>query len=150
MGYLSVSLSHLQFPLYMFYSSQHISFSPPWPGLLPDILFYFLSYFKHFLKFSLSDILVKVKAAQSCLNLCNPMDYTVQGILQARILERVAVPFSSVSSQGRNPNGVFYISGGFFTNRAIREAQYFIVVQRNAKYFCILTFYNATLIIYQF
>ena len=27
----------------------------------------------------------KVKVVQSCLTLCNPMDYTVQGILQARI-----------------------------------------------------------------
>ena len=123
MGYLSVSLSHLQFPLYMFYTSQHISFSPPWPGLLPDILFYFLSYFKHFLKFSLSDILVKVKAAQSCLNLCNPMDYTVQGILQARILERVAVPFSRGSSRPRDRTLVSHIAGRFSTSWASREAQ---------------------------
>ena len=31
-----------------------------------------------------------MKVAQSCLTLCNPMDYTVHGILQARTLERVA------------------------------------------------------------
>ena len=30
---------------------------------------------------------IKVKVAQSCLSLCDPMDYAVQGILQARILE---------------------------------------------------------------
>ena len=30
----------------------------------------------------------------SCVQLCDPMDYTVHGILQARILEWVAVPFS--------------------------------------------------------
>ena len=30
---------------------------------------------------------VKVKVAQSCPTLCNPMDYAVHGILQARILE---------------------------------------------------------------
>ena len=30
---------------------------------------------------------VKVKVAQSCLTLCNPIDYTVHGILQARILK---------------------------------------------------------------
>ena len=30
---------------------------------------------------------VKVKVAQSCLTLCNPMGYIVHGILQARILE---------------------------------------------------------------
>ena len=29
----------------------------------------------------------KVKVAQSCLTLCHPMDYTVRGILYARILE---------------------------------------------------------------
>ena len=41
----------------------------------------------------------EVKAAQSCPSLCNPMDYRVHGILQARILEWVAVPFSTGSSQ---------------------------------------------------
>ena len=35
-----------------------------------------------------------VKVAQSCPTLCDPMDYTVHGILQARILEWVAFPFS--------------------------------------------------------
>ena len=45
---------------------------------------------------------VKVKVAQSRLTLCNPMDYTVHGILQARILEWVAFPFSRGSSQPRD------------------------------------------------
>ena len=36
---------------------------------------------------------IKVKIAQSCLTLCDPMDYTVHGILQARILEWVAFPW---------------------------------------------------------
>ena len=45
---------------------------------------------------------VKVKVAQSCPTLCHPMDYTVHGILQARILEWVAVPFSKGSSQPRD------------------------------------------------
>ena len=31
---------------------------------------------------------VKVRVAQSCPNLCDPMDYTDHGILQARVLER--------------------------------------------------------------
>ena len=34
----------------------------------------------------LSDSEVKVKVAQSCPTLCDPMNYTVRGILQARIL----------------------------------------------------------------
>ena len=47
---------------------------------------------------------MKVKVTQSCLTLCDLMDYTVLGILQARILERVAVPFSKgvFPTQGSN------------------------------------------------
>ena len=41
---------------------------------------------------------VEVKVAQSCPTLCDPMDYTVHGILQARTLEWVAYPFSRGSS----------------------------------------------------
>ena len=37
---------------------------------------------------------LKVKVTQSCLTLCDPMDNTFHGILQARILEWVALPFS--------------------------------------------------------
>ena len=36
----------------------------------------------------------KAKVAQLCLTLCNPIDYSVHRILQARILEWVAFPFS--------------------------------------------------------
>ena len=59
---------------------------------------------------------VKVKVAQSCLILCDPMDCIVHGLLQARILEWVAVPFSRGSSQPRNQTGVSCIAGRFFTN----------------------------------
>ena len=45
---------------------------------------------------------LKVKVAQSCLTLWDPMDYTVHGILQARILEWIAFPFSRGSSQPRD------------------------------------------------
>ena len=41
----------------------------------------------------------KVKVVQLCPTLCDPMDYLVHGILQARILEWVAFPFSRGSSQ---------------------------------------------------
>ena len=37
---------------------------------------------------------MKVKVTQSCPTLCDPMDYTVHGILLARTLEWVAFPFS--------------------------------------------------------
>ena len=62
---------------------------------------------------------VKVKVSQSCLTLCDPMDYTVHGVLQARILEWVAFPFSRGSSQPRNLTGVSCIAGGFFTREAL-------------------------------
>ena len=42
-----------------------------------------------------------MRVAQSCPTLCNPMDYTVQGILQARKLEWVAMPSSRGSSPPR-------------------------------------------------
>ena len=66
--------------------------------------------------------LKKVKVTQLCLTLCNPMDYTVHGILQARILEWVAFPFSRGSFQPRDQTQVSYIAGRFFTNWANREA----------------------------
>ena len=52
-----------------------------------------------------------------------PMDYTVHGILQARILEWVAAPFSRGSSQPRDQIQVSHITGGFFTRWVTREAQ---------------------------
>ena len=42
-----------------------------------------------------------MKVIQLCLTLCDPTHYTVHGILQARILEWVAFPFSRGSSQPR-------------------------------------------------
>ena len=58
---------------------------------------------------------VKVKAAQSCLTLCDPMKIA-HGILQARILEWVAVPSSRGSFQPRDQTQVSDIAGGFFTS----------------------------------
>ena len=66
---------------------------------------------------------VKVKAAQWCLTLCDSMDYTVHGILQARILEWVAFPFSRGSSQPRDQTQFSHNAGRFFTSWATREAQ---------------------------
>jgi len=63
-----------------------------------------------------------VKVAQSHLTLCDPMDYIVHGILQARILEWVTFPFSRGSSQPRDWTQVFHIAGGFFTSWATGEA----------------------------
>ena len=58
--------------------------------------------------------------AQSCLTLCSSRDCSspgssIHGILQARILEWVAIPFSRGSSQPRDWNRVSCIAGKFFT-----------------------------------
>ena len=76
---------------------------------------------------------VKGKVAQLCPTLCNPMDYIVHGFLQVRILEWVAFPFSSRSSQPRNWTGVSCIAGGFFSNRAIREAKSLIPLPKRSS-----------------
>ena len=48
--------------------------------------------------------------------LCDPMDYTLYGILQARVLEWIAFPFSKGSSQPRDQTQVSCIAGRFFTS----------------------------------
>ena len=63
---------------------------------------------------------MKVKVTQSCPTLCNPINYSllgssVHGILQARILEWVAIPFSRGSSQLRDPIQVSHFTGRFFS-----------------------------------
>ena len=69
-----------------------------------------------------------VKSSRSCPILCNSMDCnprgsSVHGLLQARILERVAYPFSRGSFRPRNRTGVSCIAGGFLTSWAIRSDQ---------------------------
>ena len=49
-------------------------------------------------------------------NSLQPMDYTVHGIIQARILEWVAIPFSRGASQPRDRTQVSCIAGRFFTS----------------------------------
>ena len=65
----------------------------------------------------------EVNVTQSCLTLCDRIDYRVHGILQARILEWVAFPFSRGSSQPRDWTQVSHTAGGFFSSWATREAQ---------------------------
>ena len=70
-------------------------------------------YFKAIIAFS-----VKVLVAQSCPTLCDPMDcsllgFSVHGILQARILEWAAIPFSKVSSRPKDESQPFPIVGRF-------------------------------------
>ena len=56
------------------------------------------------------------------------MDYTVHGILQARILEWVAMSFSRGYSQLRGKTHVSHIAGRFFTIWATKEAQIYVLI----------------------
>ena len=63
---------------------------------------------------------VAAKSLQSCPTLCDPIDGSlpgspVPGILQARIVEWVAIPFSRGSSQPRDRTRVSHNAGIFFT-----------------------------------
>ena len=82
--------------------SSCLSFIETWPSWLNSPIWGWLK--------------VKVKAAQSCPTLRDPMDYTVHGLLQARILEWVAFPFSSGSSRPRNRAGASCTADRFFTS----------------------------------
>ena len=71
----------------------------------------------------------KMLVTQSCLTLCDLMDCSPPGssvhrILQARILEPVAISFSRRSSWPRDRAWVSCIAGGFFTIWATRQAQW--------------------------
>ena len=70
--------------------------------------------------FTFFKVFVRMLVAQSCLTLCNSMNYnmpdsSVCGILQARILEWVAISFSRRSFQPRDQTQVTCIAGKFFT-----------------------------------
>ena len=80
----------------------------------------------------------KVKVAQSCPTLWDRRDYTVHGILQARILERVAFPFSRGSSQPRDQTQVSCITGRFFTSWATREALCIKLSHKNCRRWTVL------------
>ena len=92
------------------------------------ILFFFVFLLhKHFYTCHYEEMKVKVLVAQSCLTLWDHMDCSlpgssVHGILQARILEWVAILFSRDSSQQRDWTWISCIAGRFFTIWAIRDA----------------------------
>ena len=75
--------------------------------------------------------------SQSCLTFdmdCNPPGSSVHGMLQARILEWVAISFSRRSSWPRNQTQVSSIVGRFFTSWATREALIFKHMPENLSF----------------
>ena len=79
------------------------------------------------------------KLLLSCVRLwdpvdCSPPGCSVHGILQARMLEWVAMPSSRGSSQSKDWMQVSCTSGGFFTIWTTREAQLILYLPSNPKY----------------
>ena len=75
----------------------------------------------------------EVKVTQLCPTLCDPTGYTVHGILQAGILERVAFPLSRGSSQPRDQTQVSRIADKFFTAEPQGKTYYFIFQNKLVK-----------------
>ena len=95
-----------------------------------SVIFY--NYFSVFYKYTFSSLIVmcmsnvKVLVTQLCPTLCDPMDYSLpsssaHGILQARILECVAISFSRGSSQPRDLTQVSRVALRVFTIWTSRE-----------------------------
>ena len=79
-------------------------------------------------------------SCQVVSNSCDPMDCSspgssVHGILQARILARVAISFFKGSAQPRNRTQVSCIAGRFFTDWATREALYLLYFSKQFFFF---------------
>ena len=84
--------------------------------------------------------IVIVLVAQSCPTLCNPVECSppgssVRGILQARILEWIAIPYSRGSSWPRDWTQVSFITGRFFIIWATREVHK-LLKKKKYKYTC--------------
>ena len=93
----------------------------------------------------------KTVVTQSCPTLWDPMDCrppgsSVHGILQARILEWLAISFSRGSSWPRNQTQISCIAGRFFTNWAMREAPWKSAntFLRGYIFICIIYIYTDT------
>ena len=70
------------------------------------------------------------------------MAFTIHGILQARILEWVAFPFSRESSQPRDWTQVSCIAGGFFTSWAY-DTDFFFYFKEFPDYCFICLFFSS-------
>ena len=110
-------------PHFFFYDPHHLMYALLIMMICTVIYNYFLP--KHTLLSKTQDnelVSMKVKGimlvAQSCPTLCNqiePTRFLCHGILQAKILEWIAIPFSRGSSGNRDRTLVSYIAGKFFT-----------------------------------
>ena len=75
----------------------------------------------------------RVQVAQSCPTLCDPVDSSAHGILQTRILEWIAIPFSRGSSQARDQTQVSRTAGGFFLSEPPGKPLTYSLVTKNLR-----------------
>ena len=114
-------LIHKPLTQHLFYRSAHTLTKRCLHNMLPAVFFEIANVWKTDLMSKQRVIASKrAKSLQSCPTLCDPMDCsppgsTVHGILQARILEWVAMPSSRGSSHSRDGTCVSCIAGRFFT-----------------------------------
>ena len=102
-----------------------------YPGLFPYLSLWDEVAFWPFLWGRICLSKVKVFVAHSCLILCYPMNCSpsgcaVHGVLQARILKWVAIPFSGGFSRPSDQTWVSHIAGRFFHFWATREALFIV------------------------
>ena len=76
---------------------------------------------------------MKVKVTQLCPTLCDPMDcsppgFSAHGILQARILEWVAISFSRDLPDAGTESASLALAGGFFTTEPYTHTHTFVCV----------------------
>ena len=91
------------------------------------------------------------EVAQSCPTLCNPVDcslpgFSIHGILQARILEWVAISFSKESSRPREQTQVSRIPGRRFNLWATRSNETYLMANFGDFSICIFNIITLALI----
>ena len=107
---------------------------------------------------------VQAQSLQLWLPLCNPMDYSppgssIHGILQARILEWVAMPSSRGSFPTKNQTHVSCITGGIFTTEPLEmprsvladksELDFWLTARAVYHWTCYFTSLSLSLVIYK-
>ena len=90
---------------------------------------------------------VKVLFVQLCLNLCDPMDFSlpgsyIHGISQGRSLECVTIPFTRGSSWPRDRIWVACLAGTFLLTELLEKPQLYFTYSLVEKYLSLLTVYS--------
>ena len=136
------------------YNSLHL-LMPNSQSILPQLLFPLSSH--RCVLYGAHNSCMHAKSLQLCPILCNPMncsppDSSVHGILQARILEWAAIPFSRGSSWPRDRTPISCgscIAGGFFTTEPLgRQAHNSFFFFLFALCLIVCSFYNDCVLLF--